>query len=72
MRVLLGMSGGVDSSYAAIRLREMGYTVEGAVIKMHEHTECDGAASVAKALGIPLHIIDGTEQFSSIDRKSVV
>lgn len=72
MRVLLGMSGGVDSSYAAIRLREMGCTVEGAVIKMHEHTECDGAASVAKALGIPLHIIDGTEQFSSIVKRDFV
>lgn len=72
MRVLLGMSGGVDSSYAAVRLREMGYTVEGAIIKMHEYTECDAAVSVAKSLDIPLHIIDGRELFSSVVKSNFV
>lgn len=72
MKVLLGMSGGVDSTYAAVRLAEMGYAVEGAVIKMHEHTECRDAVECAKALGIPIHIIDGEELFSSIVKADFV
>ena len=72
MKVLLGMSGGVDSTYAAVRLSEMGCTVEGAVIKMHEHTECSDAVECAKALGIPIHIIDGEELFSSIVKENFV
>ena len=33
-RVLLAMSGGVDSSAAAVLLREQGYEVAGVVLKM--------------------------------------
>ena len=72
MKVLLGMSGGVDSTYAAIKLSEMGYTVEGAVIKMHEHTEYRDAVECAEALGIPIHIIDGEELFSSVVKTDFV
>ena len=35
-RVLLGMSGGVDSSVAAIVLLEQGYEVIGATMKLWE------------------------------------
>ena len=35
-RVLLGMSGGVDSSVAAILLKEAGYEVIGATMKLWE------------------------------------
>ena len=72
MKILLGMSGGVDSTYAAIKLSEMGYTVEGAVIKMHEHTECDSAEACAKTLGIPCHIIDGRSLFSDVVKRDFV
>ena len=64
-KVLLGMSGGVDSTYAARCLMEAGYTVEGAVLRMHPFTEIEEAQSSADFLGIPLHVIDAEELFSN-------
>ena len=72
VKVLLGMSGGVDSTYAALKLSEMGYKVEGAIIKMHEYTECRDAVECARSLGIPLHVIDGEELFSSVVKDDFV
>ncbi len=63
MRVLLGMSGGLDSTYAAKELLKKGYEVEGAILKMHAYTEIDEARLAAESLGIPLHVIDCTEAF---------
>lgn len=65
MRILLGMSGGLDSTYAALQLKNEGHTVEGAFIKMHQYAETDEAVSAAKGLGIPLHIINAEEQFEN-------
>ena len=39
-KVLLGMSGGVDSSVAAILLQEAGYEVVGAMMKLWEDGKC--------------------------------
>ncbi len=63
MKILLGMSGGLDSTYAAKKLKDMGHEVEGAILVMHEHTDVDSAKSAATTLGIPLHIIDCKELF---------
>ncbi len=64
-KVIVGMSGGVDSSVAALLLREQGYRVEGLFMKNWD--EDDGteyctakadfadAQAVADALDIPLH-----------------
>lgn len=64
-KVIVGMSGGVDSSVSALLLREQGYRVEGLFMKNWE--EDDGteyctakedfadAQAVADHLGIPLH-----------------
>jgi tRNA-specific 2-thiouridylase len=64
-KVIVGMSGGVDSSVSALLLREQGYRVEGLFMKNWE--EDDGtqyctakedfadAQAVADKLGIPLH-----------------
>ncbi len=64
-KVIVGMSGGVDSSVTAYLLREQGYRVEGLFMKNWE--EDDGteyctakedladAQAVADRLGIPLH-----------------
>lgn len=66
MKILVGMSGGLDSTYAALKLMNEGHDVEGAVIVMHEHTETEGAREAAEALGIPLHELDGREAFEKV------
>lgn len=63
MKVLLGMSGGLDSTYAARVLLDAGHTVEGAVLVMHDYTETHEARESAASLGIPLHEIDCREGF---------
>ena len=65
-KILLGLSGGLDSTYAARVLSERGYEVEGAVLKMHEYTDTAAAEASAAELGIPLHIIDCRDAFSSV------
>ena len=64
-RVIVGMSGGVDSSVAAWLLREQGYQVEGLFMKNWDEddgteyctamTDLADAQAVASAIGIPLH-----------------
>lgn len=58
MRILLGMSGGLDSSYAALKLKEEGHSVEGAVLIMHGFAETESAREAAREVGIALHEID--------------
>ncbi len=65
-KILLGLSGGLDSTYAAKVLADEGYSVEGAVLKMHEYTDTEAARASAKELGIPLHEIDCTDAFEKI------
>ena len=63
MRILLGMSGGLDSSFSALKLIEEGHSVEGAVLIMHDYTELDSARESARELGIKLHEIDCRDLF---------
>ncbi len=66
MKILLGMSGGIDSTYAALKLKEEGNDVEGAVLEMHGFAETNEAKIAAESLGIPIHIIDCSEKFENI------
>lgn len=63
-KVVIGMSGGVDSSVCAYLLKEQGYEVIG--VTMHTWNESSAAheaESVAKQLEIPHYVIDFTKEF---------
>jgi tRNA-specific 2-thiouridylase len=75
-RVLLGMSGGVDSSVAGYLLRQQGYDVIGVTMKVwpqdcisRAEDKCCGpqavadARNVAHSLGIPHYVVDEADQF---------
>ena len=65
MRILVGMSGGLDSTYAALKLINEGHDVEGAVLVMHEYTETEAAERAASEIGIRLHTVDCRAAFDS-------
>src|ERR1041385_7148478 len=78
-RVLLGMSGGVDSSVAGYLLREQGYEVIGVTMKVwpqdcisRAEDKCCGpqavadARNVAHSLGIPHYVVDEADQFERV------
>jgi len=62
-RVLLGMSGGVDSTVAAILLLEQGYEVVGITFKFTNNFDTADAISVAKSLNIEHYVLDYTTVF---------
>ncbi len=53
-RVLLGMSGGTDSSVAAMRLQEAGYEVTGVTFRFYEAGDETGYLEDARALALKL------------------
>lgn len=61
-RVLLGMSGGVDSSSAAFLLKEQGYEVVGITLCLCPD-DYNSALEVANALGIEHHFADFRSEF---------
>lgn len=76
-KVLVGLSGGVDSAVSAYLLLKQGYEVEGVFMKNWSSTtglrlaECpwlkdrQEALRVAAFLGIPLHTVDFEKQYSA-------
>jgi len=79
-RVLLAMSGGLDSSVSAILLQEQGYEVIGITLKLwdYENPCCaadsvcgnadviDDAKALSQRLGIPHHVLDYTKEFREV------
>lgn len=71
MKILVGISGGVDSAFAAKKLLLEGHQVSGAVLIMHEHTELLAAREAAASVGIPLYEIDCRDSFEDIKKNFV-
>jgi tRNA-uridine 2-sulfurtransferase len=80
-RVIIAMSGGVDSSVAAAILREHGYDVIGIAMRLApdapafsgnprrgtccSHEDYEDARRVAERLGFPFYVVDLREEFGS-------
>lgn len=70
-KVMVGMSGGVDSSVAAALLLEQGYDVIGAIMQTSpdfSDSAIDDAKKVAGILNIPFHVLD----FKDIFKENVI
>ena len=72
-KALVAMSGGVDSSAAAVLLRQQGYSCDGAMLRLYngevEGTCCSAddaadARSVAYGLGMKFYVFNETERFA--------
>ena len=77
MRIVVAMSGGVDSSTVAALLREAGHEVIGVTLQLYDHGAATGkrgaccagqdihdARRVADHLGIPHYVIDAEARFA--------
>lgn len=76
MKVLVGMSGGVDSSAVCMMLKEQGYEVVGLTMRMwdcswqipegkDEPLFIEEARDLARSLGIEHHTLDIREEFKA-------
>ena len=69
-KVMVGMSGGIDSSVTAYMLQKDGYEVEGVYLKLHNRTDgyhernLEYIEDVSKFLDIKYHVLDLADKFT--------
>ena len=73
-KVLIGMSGGVDSSVAAVLLKIQGYDVHGVTLKLTDGDESfiNDAKTVCKILNIDFTVLDFRDKFNEYVEKEFV
>ena len=70
-KVMVGMSGGIDSSVTAYMLQKEGYEVEGVYLKLHNRTDgyheknLGHIEDVANFLNIKYHVLDLADKFTA-------
>ena len=69
-KVVIGMSGGVDSSVAAYLLKEAGYDVTGVKMITCDEEQCGqdpsrDAKKVAEEIGLPHYTVDYRKEFKA-------
>ena len=72
-RIVVGMSGGVDSSVAALLLKQQGYDVVGVFMKNWEETDESGVCTaendwndvreVCEIIGIPYYAVNFSREY---------
>ena len=65
-KVIIGMSGGVDSSVSAILLKQQGYEVIGLTFIFTDDFDATDAIKVCEKLNIEHHIIDYRNEFKKV------
>lgn len=60
MRIAVAMSGGVDSSVAALIMKDMGHEVVGITVKMLPHAEMEGSEPPSDGCGSPESLHDAS------------
>ena len=71
MKIIVGLSGGVDSAVAALSLRQQGHDVEGLFMSNWDEDDAyctiaqdfQDARAVCRELGIPLHKVDFAAEY---------
>ncbi|MDO5410517.1 MAG: tRNA 2-thiouridine(34) synthase MnmA [Lachnospiraceae bacterium] len=71
-KVIVGLSGGVDSSVTAYLLKEQGYDVTGVNVHMFDHPAADKSAADAEKIARYLNIPFITRDLSQVFEKAVV
>ena len=77
-RLLVALSGGVDSSVSAALLKDQGHEIEGVYVRTWEHEDdllgnCPGAQdlrdaeTVALQLDVPFHVVNFIKSLRNID-----
>lgn len=66
-RVMIAMSGGVDSSVAAYLFNEQGYECVGATMSLFEKesTDVNDAKSICDKIGFPFYVFDFSKEFKN-------